>query len=180
MMSQLGSVTCKGRGLTRKCPTYRGNAMSYMADAMIKTDMVWHHYFYQHISVTENYPSLSIIHCEEISKSYCTIYFLISVSLPQKNMYILQKIYTYTHTQTIASSYPQGINFKTPSRCFETAQYQTLCILCFILYIHTYDTVCNKWLRVALLKLSIAQFFLAQHFIVNQSMFSVCDFHSQM
>lgn len=31
-----------------------------------------------------------------------------------------------------------------------------------------------------MLKLSIAQFFLAQHFIVNQSMFSVCDSHSQM
>ena len=44
--------------------------MSYMADAMIQTDMVWHHYFYQRISVTENYPILSIIHWEEISKSY--------------------------------------------------------------------------------------------------------------
>lgn len=72
--------------------------MSYMADAMIQTDMVWHHYFYQRISVTENYPILSIIHWEEISKSYWTIYFLISVSLPQKNAYILPKIYAYTHT----------------------------------------------------------------------------------
>lgn len=157
MMSQLGSVTCKGRGLTRKCPTYRGNAMSYMADAMIKTDMAGT-ITYQHISVTENYPSLSIIHCERFQNRTVPFISLSSESFPRR-ICIFSRRYIHTHTHRQQPPYPQGINFKTPSRCFETAQYQTLCILCFILYIHVYDTVCNKWLRVALLKLSIAQFF---------------------